>query len=283
MKKIGFVDYYLSEWHANNYPNWLREECEKKGLDYEVAYAWAELDVSPRDNKTTDEWCTEFGVTRCQTLEELCEKSDVIVILAPTNPEKHLGYAEVVLPYGKPTYIDKTFTPDLATAKKIFALAEAHGTKFFSTSALRYATELNECESCTQIMTTGGGRDIEEYIVHQAEMVVCKLGLGAEAVKAEVIGDQTLFIVKYADGRAASMIFGEKYSFTAYMNTAENKPTKMLKITSDFFKLLMADILNFFENGEISFDTAQTLEVMSLRESALKAANTPDTWIEIAK
>ena len=23
--KIGFIDYYLDEWHANNYPDWFRE------------------------------------------------------------------------------------------------------------------------------------------------------------------------------------------------------------------------------------------------------------------
>ena len=34
MKKIGFVDYYISEWHANNYPLWIKEACEKAGLDY---------------------------------------------------------------------------------------------------------------------------------------------------------------------------------------------------------------------------------------------------------
>ena len=25
MKKIGFIDFYLDEWHANNYPAWIRE------------------------------------------------------------------------------------------------------------------------------------------------------------------------------------------------------------------------------------------------------------------
>lgn len=25
MKKIGFIDYFLDEWHANNYPDWIRE------------------------------------------------------------------------------------------------------------------------------------------------------------------------------------------------------------------------------------------------------------------
>ena len=283
MKKIGFVDYYISEWHANNYPAWIREECEKSGQDYEIAYAWAELDVSPRDNKTTDEWCREFGVERCATLEELCEKSDVIVILCPSDPEKHLGYAQIVLPYGKRTYIDKTFSPDYAAAKAIFDIAEKHGTPFFSTSALRYATELDECTDCTQIMTTGGGGNLPEYIVHQTELVVKKLGVGAEAVRAEKVGDQTIFRIKYPDFRAASMIFGQRLSFTAYMNTADNTPAKMKNVKSDYFRLLMADIINFFETGKTSFDPAETLEVMNIRETALKAMDTPDTWIALNK
>ena len=112
MKKIGFIDCFLSNWHANNYPAWIRESCQERGLEYEVAYAWAEVEVSPRDNKTTDQWCAENNVTRCATIEEVCEKSDVLFILAPTNPEKHLEYAKIALKYGKRTYIDKTFAPN---------------------------------------------------------------------------------------------------------------------------------------------------------------------------
>ena len=29
MKTIGFVDYYISEWHANNYPVWIKKICEE--------------------------------------------------------------------------------------------------------------------------------------------------------------------------------------------------------------------------------------------------------------
>jgi len=280
MKKIGFVDYYISEWHANNYPAWIKESCEKSGLDYKVAYAWAELDVSPRDGKTTDEWCKEFGAERCTTIEELCEKSDVIVILAPSDPEKHLGYAKAVLPYGKRTYIDKTFAPDHATAKEIFDIAAKYNTPFFSTSALRFATELDMCENCTQMMTTGGGGNLPEYIIHQAEMVVKKLGIGAQSISATAIGNQTFFKIEYPDTRAASMIFGTKFPFTMYM-TSDTTPIKMQTANSDYFKLLIADILNFFETGDISFDTAETLEVMRIREGAIKAMNKPDTRIEL--
>ena len=112
MKKIGFVDYYISEWHANNYPIWIKEECEKAGLDYAVAYAWAERDDSSFDGRNTDGWCKDFGAERCGSIDELCEKSDVVLVLAPSNPETHLRFAEKVLPYKKRTYIDKTFAPD---------------------------------------------------------------------------------------------------------------------------------------------------------------------------
>ena len=134
MKTIGFVDYYLSEWHANNYPIWIREICERTGKQFCVKYAWAERDISPVDGRSTDEWCKAFGVEKCDTIEELCEKSDYILVLAPSNPETHLRFAEKVLPFGKRTYIDKTFAPDDQTAQKIFAIAQKYSTPFFSSS-----------------------------------------------------------------------------------------------------------------------------------------------------
>ena len=146
MKTIGLVDYYISEWHANNYPKWIKEICEEQGEDIVIKYAWAEEYVSKVDGKNTDEWCKEFNVEKCDTIKELCDKSDYIMILAPSDPDKHLGYAEEVFKYanGKNVYIDKTFTPDYQTAVKIYELADKYGIKFFTSSALRYATEIDE-------------------------------------------------------------------------------------------------------------------------------------------
>lgn len=279
-KKIGFVDLYISEWHANNYPGWMAKINEQLGYDFKIAYAWAEIDTSPNDGVTTAEWCEKFGAEKCDTIEELCEKSDMIVILAPSNPEKHLEYAERVLKYGKPTYIDKTFAPDAATAEKIFALSEKYGAPFFSTSALRYAEELDLVESPTTVITTGSGGSADEYIVHQVEMVVKKLGIGAEAVRAMTVGGATCFHVRYPDTRAAQMTYSKgSLGFSAYM--MGEKGSKFRAISSDFFKALMRDILIFFETGKISFDTAETLEVMKIREAALKAMNASEAWIEI--
>lgn len=273
--KIGFVDYYLSEWHANNYPAWIAEA----GKDFEIAYAWAECDVSPRDGVTTAQWCKNFGVKACESLAELCQKSDVILILAPSNPEKHLQYARVVLPYGKPTYIDKTFSPDLAEAKEIFAIAAHHGTPFFSTSALRYAEELDAWEDCTAMITTGSGSSLEEYIIHQVEMVVKKMGVGAERIRATAFGGGYSFTVGYANGREAMMHFVPGASFSVCMTNG--KKSYCGKITSNFFPRLIADILRFYREGSVSFDPAETLEAMKLREAALRAMGEEGTWITL--
>ncbi len=271
MKKIGFIDYYLSEWHANNYPAWIRECCEKNGLEYEIAYAWGEEEVSLRDGKTNTQWCQENGVTMCSTIEECCEKSDVLLILAPSTPEKHLPYAKIALSYGKPTYIDKTFAPNLAEAKEILSIAAKYGTPVFSTSALRYADELKEFAGARALITTGGGRAAEEYIVHQLEMIVKTMGCGATSVCATAQGDQRIYRVLFGDGRAATAIYAPALSFTL-CGEMENGASVSKSVSSEFFKTLMEKILYFYEGEKPDFSQEETLEVMRLREALLTVA-----------
>lgn len=280
MKKIGFVDYYLSEWHANNYPAWIKAANEALGTAYEVAYAWAELDTSPKDGITTGEWCEKFGATACITIEELCEKSDVILVLAPTDPDKHLPYAKAVLPFGKPTYIDKTFAPDTATAEEILAIAKKYQTPMFSTSALRYATELDEIAGSRRLAVTGSGRTADEYIVHQAEIAVKVLGTGAKRVRAAKMGLLSVFEIAYNDDRIATMTYSQHALPFTVLSDGGDKP-RWQQIKSDFFAALLRDILRFYENGSVSFDTTETVEVMAVREAALKALDTPNTWISL--
>ena len=262
MKKIGFVDYYLSEWHANNYPRWVKELSD----GYEVAYAYAELDVSPKDGVTTDKWCQKMGVERCFGIDELCKKSDFIMILAPDDADTHLRYAQAVLPYGKPTYIDKTFAPDLDTAKAIFDISD---TPFFSTSALRYATELDEFKNARDFVITGGGPELDIYAVHIAEMAVVLLGEPIECAKTERIGALTVCSAKSISGKTATLVYSPGMDFSVTAECADGKRRERT-VKSEFFKALIADVLKFFDSGRVPFDPAQTLEVMRLRDNMLK-------------
>lgn len=268
MKRIGFIDYYLSEWHANNYPAWIREASAKLGLEYEVSYAWAERDISPVDGVSTDGWCKTMGVTRCDTMEELCEKSDVILILAPSNPETHLHYAETALRYGKPTYIDKTFAPDAKTAEKIFAIAEEYGTPFFTTSALRYASELEAFCGAEDLIITGGGGNFPEYIIHTAEMAVMLLKDPVEDAWAETLGAQRVCRICTQTGKKALILYSPALSFSITGKLPDGTYARR-EITSDFFSVLMEEILRFYDTKTLPFDPAQTTEVMRLREMLL--------------
>lgn len=281
MKTIGFIDYYISEWHANNYPQWIKEASEKMGEDFVVKYAWAEEYVSLFDGKNTDEWCSKFGVEKCDTIEELCEKADYILILSPSNPEKHLEYAEKALAYKKNTYIDKTFAPDYETAKKIFDVAENYGTKFFSSSALRFGTELQDLVGGTAIFTQGGGGNLPEYIIHQIEMVVKVLQEKALSVRVEKQGQQQyLSTIKFENGKQATMLYSQGCSFTACVEDVNGK-AQYKSTMSNTFSGLIEDILRFYLTGKTSFDIKETLEVIKIREAVIKGQNELGVWIEV--
>lgn len=280
MKTIGLVDFFISEWHANNYPAWVNEICEKKGLDFCIKYAWAQEDISPVDGRSTDEWCEHFGVEKCQSLSELCEKSDYILVLAPSNPEKHLEYAKEVFKYHKNTYIDKTFAPDYAEAKEIFDLAKETGTKFFSSSALRYATELDELIGCKSAILLGGGRLFEEYIIHQVEMMQKIIDEKPLAVKVERQGEQYICTARFENDKNATIVFANALPYGVCAQKPTGDPVYKC-VESEFFKGLLADILNFYETGEVSFDTEQTLDVMKIREALIKGKENLGNWQQL--
>ena len=281
MKTIGFVDYYISEWHANEYPAWIKEANEKLGEDFVLKYAWAELDISLVDGVTTDEWCEKYGVEKCQTIEELCQKADYILVLAPSNPETHLRYAQEVLKYKKNTYIDKTFAPDYQTAQKIFEIANTYGTKFFSSSALRYSTELADLIDSKGVITQGGGGNLDEYIIHQVEMVVKTINATATKVRVEKQGDnQYICTVAFENGKQATLVYAPCFGFSICAQKADGGFVNR-GIASDFFKALIEDILRFYVSGETSFNVKQTLEVMKIRGGIIEAKNSLGNWVEL--
>ncbi len=271
MKTIGFVDYFLSEWHANNYPNWISELTD----EFCVKYAWAEEYVSPYDGVNTDDWCEKYGAEKCESIAELCEKSDYIIVLSPDNPEKHLGYAREVFKCGKTVYMDKTFAPNAREAAEIFSLAKQYGVKFFSTSALRYADELEKVEGTKNLITTGAGGSLETYVIHQIEMAVKTIKAEPMAVKAERQGEQKMWTIAFSDGSRWTGIYSPFLPFSVCGDNGYST------VTSKFFPKLMADIINFFKTGETSFDIDETLKAMRIRDGILNACSMPGDWLNV--
>ena len=272
MKKIGIIDYFIDEWHSNTYLPLFEKASKALGVDYKIVYAYAEVEQAGK--MLTDDWCAKNNVTRCQTIEELCEKSDNILILAPANPETHLKYAKLALPYGKTTYIDKTFAPDLATAKEIFAVAEKYNTKIFTSSALRYAEEIADYTNIQSVMVKGGGRSLEEYIIHQIEMAV-KLTQGAKPEYLHVFNSQkqTAIAVKMEDKTAMLNYSNSGWGFSVDVETEKaNCEYKNIEKGTEFYRLVES-IVKFFETNEEPFDKKETLAVLAIRDAIMKGVS----------
>jgi predicted dehydrogenase len=277
MRKIGFIDYYLDEWHANNYPPWIREKAAGK---FALGYAWGERD-SPA-GLSSAAWCRDHGVELCGSVEETCEKSDCLLILAPDNSEKHLEYAKKVLPWGKTVYMDKTFAPSLAEGEEIFALAEQYHTPLCSASALRFAAEIAGFHGEGRSMiSAGGGPSFATYAVHQMEMIVKVMGTGAERIMALMNGGNKSLAIRFQDGRGALFNQAPGLPFAVSVETRETAEYR--PIESDFFRALIENLLVFYETGEPLVSKAETLAVISLIEAGEKALAEPLRWIDIPR
>lgn len=270
MKKIGIIDFYIDEWHSNTYLDLFVKGAKELGLDYEVAYGWAESGFEGR--LSTEEWCKQKGIEQCQTIEELCEKSDYLLILSPANPEKHLPYAKIALTYGKNTYIDKTFAQNADVAREIYAIAEKYGTNIFSTSALRFSEELYELEGKIDSLTvTGSGRSLGEYVIHQIEMAVTLMGAKANWVRVFNRSNQSTVIIDF-DGKLCSLNFSYSHiPFAVDIALEDAESSKYLPIKSDYFYNLAKNILSFFATGKAPFDKKQTICAIAIRDAIMKA------------
>lgn len=272
MIKIGFVDDFLDEWHANNYPTLIENICKKTGLDCKVCYAWAER-PSPFTGMTSEQWSKDHNIPLCATIDELCEKSDCIILLSPDTPHKHLPYAKEIFKHKKPTFIDKTFADSYVSGKEIFDTAAKYGTPFYSTSALRYAEELDDFTEPQYMTVTGCGVESENYYVHFLEIIVRVMHGKAVRVRTEKMGRQMFIRIFYDDGRIASIFYAPVSAdmpFTVSVDYGSDLGVYR-EVKSDFFTHQLTNILTFFTTGKIDFDTRETLEVMRLRDGLMKA------------
>lgn len=288
MKKIGFIDNFLSEWHANNYPDMLRKHPLAKEHGIEVCYAYAKTDVSPYDGVTTDEWCRKTGVQKCESVQELVDRSDGIVVLSPDNPELHYELSEYALRSGKPTYIDKTFAPDKATAQKLFALAREHGTPMYSTSSLRFADELKpyrESKEGALHCMVCGCFTFDIYAIHIFEMMCTIMKGGAKRMMAVQSGRTRNIIVDYGNGRDASFLqmhtddpYGVPFITSAEM---PDKTAHYYTIQDGYQDRFIDHLAEFFVSGVPQVDANETIDLMGMLETARKALNKPFTWFDI--
>ena len=97
--KIGFIDYYLDEWHANNYPKFL---ADASNGEITIGSAYGEI-ASPITGMTSEQWCEKYGIRHAASIEQVIEENDCLVVLSPDTPEQHPHLCQLPLSSGKRT------------------------------------------------------------------------------------------------------------------------------------------------------------------------------------
>lgn len=280
MKKIGFIDYFIDEWHANNYPKMIAEA--KLGKDFQVSLAWEE--TTPAGKKPLAEWCAAFGVGQAKSIDQVVAECDCLVVLAPDNPETHERLADLPLKSGKPVYMDKTFALELAIARRLFAKAEKHGTPLMSSSALRFGTQIQEAVAANgkhaDFALIRGGGVFERYAVHSVEMLVTLMGPQPKRLMA-IGGDNKsiVLMVEFLDGRRGfcAIAEGHPFQFSAQYGDKSVRGDEL----PDFFPRFIDGMLEFFAIGKSLIPKEETLAVVAVVEAGLQALRKPDAWIPV--
>lgn len=264
--RIGFVDYRLDNYHANVFLGIIRKDLKQRGFDVTGCIAL--------DRKGGRAWAEKNDVPYFDTPEDLNDAVDFYMVLAPSNPERHLELCRMVFPFGKPTYVDKTFAPDLKTARAIFALADKHRTKIQTTSALRYTNVQDYVreagrDKVRHMVAWGSGRSFGEYAVHPVELVVSCMGPKAERLMRRGTGKESQLLIDFSGGRTAviNVYIGAETPFAASVTT--KAATRIINVELDaIFRNNASAILDLFGTGIPVINRAESLVIRRILDAA---------------
>ena len=262
-KRVAFADYHLDNFHANLYIRQMRETLAGRGFDVTGCHA-----IMAAEGR---EWAAKNNVPYYDDPAEMNRAADYFMVLAPSNPETHLELARMVVPFGKPTYVDKTFAPDLAAATEIFSLADKHGTPLQTSSALRYTniqTAASEMGKILHMAAWGAGSSFGEYAIHAVEMLVSCMGPDARSVMRRGQGDHSQLLVNYAGGRTAvvNVYCNAATPFAAVLTSA--KETRLVPQEGDLFLEFLKAQLDFFDSGKAAIDRRESLMIRQILDAA---------------
>jgi hypothetical protein len=283
MKTIGFIDHYIDNWHADNFPRMIQESAFKN--EFQIALAWEE--TTPPGKKPLAAWCKENNVTPARSLEQVVDTCDCILILSPDDADRHLPLSQYALRSGKPVYIDKPFADKVKEARKMFDLAAKFKTPLMTSSSLRFTPALGaakkdkiQSKKVRYVSSWGGGR-FSVYVVHVLEMLVMTLGTGARRVMSVgELPEAPVLIVDYPDQRRGLLQLYPGLEFGLATSYGEGE-SLFLADMQGFYEAFIDAVLKFFATGKSLIPQKETMEIVAIQEAATKALEHRDHWIEV--
>jgi len=237
-------------------------------------------DSRNRIDRFTAELKDKWGVVFVNTIEELCEKVDA-VLLESVDGRPHLAQVRPVFKAKKRVFIDKPFTASYADAKEIVRLSRESGVPFFSSSSLRFNDEIQSIKKSdkhggiTGAFTFGPEHlephhpDLFWYGIHAVEMLYTLLGPGCETVTRVKTDSADTVTGTWKDGRVGTMrgLIQGRQDYGAVAFGMKALLATAVPFRSDY-RNLVVEIVKFFQTGVPPIPPDETLEIMAFMEAA---------------
>ena len=220
----------------------------------------------------------EMGVEIVDTIGELLEKVDVVMILS-IDGRAHLEQARPVFAAGKPVFIDKPIAASLSDAIAIFRLARKHNVPCFFSSSLRFAErtlnirrdpqlgELVGCDQYAPCPLEPHHPDFFWYGIHGVEPLFTIMGPGCVSVTRIHTEETDMAVGVWSDGRIGTFR-GIRHGQRGYGSTVFGANGIVPGGGFDGYEPMIVEIVKFFKTGVPPVSEEETLEIFAFMEAA---------------
>lgn len=233
-----------------------------------------------RVDKYAEELKTDYGVEFVDTIPELVEKVD-IVLLESVDGRPHLEQVKPVFAGRKPVFIDKPLAGSLKDALEIQRLAKESGTPCFSASSLRFFSGVTDLQNNPKVGDINGALayspchldehhpDFFWYGIHGVEILYTLMGTGCETVSRVSTEDYDVASGVWENGRIGTFRGIRKgkagYGALAFgsKGIVESAPVK-----GSLYGPLVREIMSFAQTGKAPVSLDTTVEMMAFMEAA---------------
>lgn len=242
-----------------------------------------------QDKKGLDERSKQlkgWGVNVYEDFDKTVEGADALM-LEINDAKFHLDFFKKAAKLGKPIFLDKPLAENIDNGKKIMQIAKENNIRMFSSSSLRFVKELVEVADnmediqCANVFGPLGkapsGESVVWYGVHTFEMLQRIMGRGASEIS--VINDKKgiVAVVEYKDGRRGVVELAEG-AFVYGGTVRNNSDRKVFSVDMTFvYRDLLKMIVSFFKGNPAPMEFEDTLEIMNMLDTTVKAMKSGKT------
>ncbi len=277
--RIGLIG--LDTSHVIAFTKLLNDPAKDYSCQVVAGYPGGSPDVqasASRVEKYTNQLRDEFGLEIVDSIEELCEKVDG-VLLESVDGRPHLEQVGPVIAAKKPVFIDKPMAGSLADVLEIFRLAKEHGVPCWSSSSLRFGPgvlgmrnneavgEVRGCDAFSPCSLEEHHPDLYWYGVHGVEILFTIMGTGCQAVQRTQTDGYEFVVGLWKDGRIGTYR-GLKSGKTDY--GAMVFGTKGIARSGSYegYGHLVEEIVKFFKSGTVPVPAEETIEIFAFMTAA---------------